>query len=123
MVDKLNLKLISTGLEESLPCDYTLINRGLANNIVFNNEKIHFEICLKDVVDIGDFHDLLVGKEKKIVLHSTLKYKNKEYLGLRKYLSKNGKIAVSLGGYRLEFEEESKKIMMAFIKALKLKLS
>lgn len=121
MVDKLNITLLSTGLNETLACDFSLVNRGSSNWIVFSHDKMSFELCLKDVVDIEDMHGLLTGKEKKIILHSTLKYKGKEYQGLRKILSKDGKIVVSLGGVRLEFEKESKKMLTEILKVLKSK--
>ena len=122
MVDKSSIKIYSTGKEETVDCEFSLQVKGTTNCLSFKAENLQFDICLKDIVDTEDFANLLSGKEKKIILHATLKLDKKEYQGLRKFLLKDDSLAVSLGGMRLEFADVTKKLILDTVKALKAKM-
>jgi hypothetical protein len=119
MVEKLSLVVYSTGLKEEHSCDFSLGNRGNSNTLVFIDDKFRLEICLKDIVDVEDFNGLLLGKEKKIILHATMKHQNKEYQGLRKVLLKGENLAVSIGGMRVEFGKDAKRTFLEVYKTIK----
>ena len=116
MVEKLNL--ISVEGEKEIACEITLRSQNNSNTICFESEGFLLHIVLKDVVDLEDFYNFLNGKVKKTELHCTLKI-IKEYQGLRKITLKNNKIAVSLGGVRIEFGPSAKEKLIEVIKSIK----
>lgn len=122
MVTKANVVIYSTGSQATLACDFSLNTRTNSNLLVFSEGDMSLAICLRDIVDIEDLYNLLKNKEKKIILHCTLKYKNKVYQGLRKVINKKNFLVVSLGGYRLELNGSTKELMAKTIEAVKSKL-
>lgn len=122
MVTKTDITVYTAGKQETVSGNMTLNSLENSNTFNFDSETIILSICLKDVVDLKDFYELLQGKEKKNILHCTLKTKDKEYKGLRKVLFTNNKLAVSLGGMRLEFSEDVNKEFLEIVKSLKTKM-
>ena len=101
---------------------FLLTNNNNSNTLVFQEDNLKLELCLKDVIDLEDFHKLLKNKEKKIIIHSTLMLNKVEYQGLRKVINKGENIAVSLGGRRIEITPEGKKVLLSTIEMLRSKL-
>ncbi|MFH2021541.1 MAG: hypothetical protein ABIJ34_09080 [archaeon] len=122
MVHKANLIVYSAGKEQVWPCDMTFIARNNSNTLTFETSGFALSICLKDVVDLEDFANLLKGKEKKNILHCTLIHNAKEYKGLRKVMLKNGRLAVSLGGVRIELDAQTKKTLEESLAGMKAKM-
>jgi hypothetical protein len=122
MVTKTSVVIYSIGSQATLACDFSLNTRTNANLLVFSVGDMSLAICLRDIVDIEELYNLLKNKEKKIILHCTLKYQGKEYQGLRKVIRKNNNIVVSLGGYRLELNGTTKELMAKTIESVKSKL-
>ncbi len=113
------LKLYSAENQEDMECDITLKSHNNSNVLCFENDKFNLNLVLKDIVDLEDFHNLLQGKEKKTILHCTLRTNGNEYQGLRKVVAKNGNIVVSLGGVRIEFVKETKNKLLEVIESIK----
>lgn len=122
MVTKTDITVYTAGSQETVTGNMTLNSINNSHTFNFDSDNLMLSICLKDVVDLQDFFDLLNGKEKKNILHCTLNTGKKEYQGLRKVLLIEDKLTVSLGGMRLEFQPEIKKDFIAIIKGVKTKL-
>ena len=97
------VKYYSTGIKEDIECNLLL---GLDNSIIFESEKFNFKIQLNDCIDREEFKKILLKKEKKAILSCNLKKDNKQYKGPRKLLLKEGNLAISMGGIRLELSPE-----------------
>jgi hypothetical protein len=121
MVTKTDIIVYTSGKQEIVQGNMTLNTVNNSHTFNFDSDKLMLSICLKDIVDIKDFHDLLIGREKKNILHCTLNTGEKEYKGLRKVLLIDDKVTVSLGGMRLEFQPEKKKELLSIIKEIKKK--
>ncbi len=121
MVAKTDIVVFTAGNQETVSCDVTLTSQNNSHTINLDSEKLALSICLKDVVDLQDFYNLLKGKEKKNILHCTLNNGDKEYKGLRKVLFKNKKISVSLGGMRIEVPETMNPDLLKMVTELKTK--
>ena len=113
------LKLYSAESVEDVECEITLNAHNNSNVLCFENDRLTLNLVLKDIVDLEDFHALLQGKEKKSILHCTLKTNGNEYQGLRKVVAKNSNIVVSLGGVRIEFVKETKDKLLEVIESIK----
>ncbi|MBT3721227.1 hypothetical protein HN789_07360 [archaeon] len=122
MVSKTDINVFSAGKKETVSCNVTLTSLNNSHNLNFDSEQIMLSICLRDVVDLQDFYNLLKGKEKKNILHCTLSNGEKEYKGLRKVLFKNKKISVSLGGIRVEFNSSINDDFIKTLESLKSKM-
>ena len=122
MVSKTDINVFSAGKKETVSCNVTLTSLNNSHNLNFDSEQIMLRICLRDVVDLQDFYNLLKGKEKKNILHCTLSNGEKEYKGLRKVLFKNKKISVSLGGIRVEFNSSINDDFIKTLESLKSKM-
>ena len=122
MVSKTDINVFSAGKKETVSCNVTLTSLNNSHNLNFDSEQIMLSICLRDVVDLQDFYNLLKGKEKKNILHCTLSNGEKEYKGLRKVLFKNKKISVSLGGVRVEFNSSINDDFIKTLESLKSKM-
>jgi len=119
MVSCVNIKYFCTGLNQELSCDLTLVAHNNSNKLCFNSHHFNFSVVLKDIVDMENFLSLLNKNEKKHVFYCTLKKQDKEYKGMRKILWRKNSLAVSQGGIRLEFGEETVKILQEIINSLK----
>jgi predicted DNA binding protein len=102
-----DVKYYTKGVKEDLVCEISLSSENKVNTINVNSDKFLFKIVLKDIVDLEDFLNLLKKKEKKVDLYCNLVKDEKNYKGPRKVVRKKDKVAVSQGGIRLEFEQES----------------
>ena len=122
MVSKTDINVFSAGKKETVSCNVTLTSLNNSHNLNFDSEQIMLSICLRDVVDLQDFYNLLKGKEKENILHCTLSNGEKEYKGLRKVLFKNKKISVSLGGIRVEFNSSINDDFIKTLESLKSKM-
>jgi hypothetical protein len=115
----ININFYSTGKKEVVKTDFSLRVKNNSKILNFDSDLFLLELCLKDVVDFEDFFNFLSGKEKKIILHCSLKYDDKDYKGLRKVTMRNNNMAVSLGASRLEFEQKAQEKLINIVKSLK----
>lgn len=121
MVNKVKIGVFGSGITLNQECEFSLKSNNNSNTLNFSNKEFSLDICLKDVVDLEDFYNLLNKKEKKLILHCTLNYEKKEHQGLRKVLLKKDTITTSLGGLRLEIDKEANENLLKIVTALKKK--
>ena len=122
MVTKAEITVYSSGKQETVEGDITLNSIDNSHTFNFDSDNFMLSICLKDVVDLKDFDNMLNGVGKKNILHCTLSLGDKEYKGLRKVLFTNNKLCVSLGGMRFEFDEKINSEFKKITKELKSKM-
>ena len=122
MVTKTEITVYSAEKKEVIEGQMTLNSVDNSHTFNFDSDNLMLSICLKDVVDLKDFYNMLDGKEKKNILHCTMNNGDKEYKGLRKVILNDNKITVSLGGKRFEFDENINGEFKKIIEGLKAKL-
>jgi hypothetical protein len=121
MVRSVDLDVFSPGKKETLVCDIVLATKDSCHNVVFQCDRFTLNICLKDIVDMEEFHNLLSGSSKRNILHCTMLMAGKDYKGLRKVVSRPDGISVSLGGIRVGIPQETGAVLKDLITALKAK--
>ncbi|MEM3373624.1 MAG: hypothetical protein QXE31_00220 [Candidatus Woesearchaeota archaeon] len=113
-----NMKLLyfATNTKEEIESDF-LFNYS-NNTLNFKNSIFSLFIYLKEYIDKESFYNFLNKNNKKIILYCSLKKEDKIYKGYRKILWRNNNIAISLGGIRVEIEEEGQKLIVELLKKL-----
>ncbi|MBN2367377.1 hypothetical protein JXC34_00025 [Candidatus Woesearchaeota archaeon] len=116
---EINIRHISLEGIKNISADATLQRENNSNTIKFTNDEFEFSIVSNDSVDLDDFYNLLMKKEKRISLKCILQKKDKTYKGTKKLVWKDNRIAISQGGIRLEFEDEAVEMLTEVIQSLK----
>jgi hypothetical protein len=116
-----SVKYYSAGVKEDIDCELSLSSVGNSSTLYLNSDKGSFEIHIKDLVELDDFHKFLTKKDKKIVLYCVLK-QGKEYKGVRKIVWKNDNICVSVGGIRLELDFSVQELIIKAISSIKTRM-
>jgi hypothetical protein len=120
---KVRAEVFALGKREEKLLDLSIKNNNTSNIIIFQGDLMYLAILINDFVELESFLGLLEGKEKKIILDCKLLKEASIYEGRRKLTRKDGILAVSLGGMRLEFGVDSIDTLRTSLRSIKQRIS
>jgi hypothetical protein len=118
-MDKFIISYYGTDVKKKIESDIRLALSGNEDMILIENQDFSVEIVLSDEVDFDEFSEFLAKMKKKTEIICNLEKADKKYYGKRKFLWKDGKVAFSQGGIRIEFDEVCIVKLKSILKVIK----